>query len=173
MKRKIILLATFLLLLPESSNAKAAFLSMEKMIQRSDAIAIVDIIEVKETEKKSGHWTFRQIATGKVQQVLKGELDKKITLHGNENFICARHNFEVGRAILFLKKTPEILTGSNWHLSIRKITTRDTIMWFENSENIRLFKTPLSHAVQQIKEIVLAQQLKNSDISIFRESEKF
>ncbi len=149
--------------------AKAYYAPKKEMIERADAIAIVDITKVGKAKKKGEHWTYYQKATGQVERMLKGKLDRTITLYGQEDFICASSMFSEGRFLLFLGKDGELWTGANWHLSSRRIMERKKedrtevgVEWFENDKSS--FKTkerPLGEVVTEIEAIL--EELKKKE----------
>jgi len=115
-----------------SAQAKAAFKGKVEMITTAQVIAIVEITEVQKVSVKGAHWTYRQMASAKVEKVLKGELPDSAFFYGDENFICARCHFEAGRYMVFLDRDGELLTGNNWQLSTRKISgdSGEKVEWF-------------------------------------------
>jgi hypothetical protein len=94
-------------------------------------IAVVDVSKLETTSTKSHSWTYRQKATATVERILKGTVPKTFNIYGDENFICAQCKFvATGRYLVFLKKVDDLLVGSNWQYSIRKIDNK-MIDWLE------------------------------------------
>ena len=104
------------------------------MIEKADAIAIVEITNVKDSNTKGKTWTYRTKGTVKVEKILKGKLPNEFTLYGAETFICASCPIAKGRYIAFLKKDGDLWTGSNWHLSLRPIKS-DMVDWYVADDN--------------------------------------
>lgn len=133
--------------------AKAYFQTKEEMIERAQAIAVVSIGEVEPIEKQGKHWNYRQRAKVLVKSVLKGELPDEFVLYGAETFICAQCSLDTGSYIVFLKKDGDIWTGSNWHLSLRKIH-KDTVDWYAtNDKRYEMAPVPLEKVIKEIKSL--------------------
>jgi hypothetical protein len=148
-------LALFGILIPLSIvHAKARYLGKTEMIQSATAIAVVDITSVETSDTQGKSWTYREKATARVEEVLKGSLPKEITLYGNETFICAQCRFEKGKALVFLRKDEDLWVGSNWHLSSLAIR-ENQVEWFESGENYsKLVKTHFTKVLEEIRKIL-------------------
>ncbi len=145
---------------PESF-AKAYFAPKRQMIERAEAIAIVEIKEVVKTDAKGRIWTYRQKAVAKVTQTIKGELPENVDLYGGETFICAQCNFTEGKYLVFLRKDGDKWVGSNWHLSVRLIKG-DTVEWYKDDTSIQLKDgIPLKDVIEEIEKILKEQDAKN------------
>ena len=138
------------LLLATTAHAKAAFKGKAQMIETAQAIAVVEITHTETVSVKGQHWTYQQEASARVERVLKGTLADEVALYGDETFICAHCHFEVGRYLVFLDHDGELLTGNNWHLSVRKIT-QNTVAWFANDRDIEQKSAALSDVLQAIE----------------------
>ncbi len=135
------------------SNAKAYFAPKDEMLKRSTYILVVNIKKVEEVETKGQHWTYRQKASALIKKQLKGDpLPKEISLYGQETFICAQVNFTTGRHLLFLRKDKELLTGSNWHLSVRPISKENTVEWYQGQSVWDLKETPLTQVLKELEQ---------------------
>lgn len=147
-------LLTFLVVMCSLSSqvfAKAYFQTKNEMIEKAEAIAIVEISAVKDSDAKGKVWTYRTKGTVKVEQTLKGELPDEFTIHGAETFICASCPLLNGRFIVFLKKDGSLWTGSNWHLSLRPITD-GMVEWYVADDNRYEMKPmPLNKVLAEIK----------------------
>ena len=77
---------------------------LAEMIQKAECIVIVSITAVEETEKKGTVWTYRQKATARVEECLKGDVKGTVEIYGQETFICAQCRYGEGRFILFLRR---------------------------------------------------------------------
>lgn len=135
--KKMKSLLTLLIVLCSLSSqafAKAYFQTKNEMIQKADAIAIVEISAVQDSDAKGKVWTYRTKGTVKVEETLKGELPKEFTIYGAETFICASCPVTNGRFIVFLKKDGDLWTGSNWHLSLRPIKD-GLVEWYVADDN--------------------------------------
>ncbi len=161
----IVAFTLFVVIAPATTYAKAAFAGKAEMIKRSVAIAVVDITAVEEASMKGNYWTYGQQATATVKTALKGPIidGAVIQLYGQEDFICARCDFKPGRQIVFLTEDraadgTKLWIGSNWHLSIRPITTdadkRDRVEWFKGDDNNTLVPTALADVLADVKRVI-------------------
>jgi hypothetical protein len=155
--------AALLLLLATASvaHAKAAFAGKTEMVRRSAAIAVVHITRVDPVQVKGQHWTYRQRATAKVETVLKANLraGDPISLHGEEDFICAQCRFAPGRYLVFLNQDSGLWIGSNWHLSVRPITTAPTgeqsVEWYADEKlTLELKPQPLAEVLADVRKLL-------------------
>ena len=175
--KKIVLTITILMLMVSVGYGKAYFAPKDEMIEKADVIAIVDITEVYKTNVKGKYWTYSQMATANVEEVLRGDIPKEISIYGMEDFICAQCRYKVGKFLVFLKYDNNLLVGSNWHFSIRPIKN-NTVEWYkEGSDNmVDLEYSPLSEALKEIKSKVSQNQpLKltiKSDKDVYEVGEK-
>ena len=148
------------LLFAATAQARAAFKDKVQMIETAEVIAIVEITSVEEVSVKGKFWTYGQKALAKVENVLKGQVPDVVSLYGDEDFICARCNFEVGRYLVFLDRDGELLTGNNWHLSARKITKTsgetEQVEWFTDKGPFEKKEALLSDVLREIA-VVLAK----------------
>lgn len=155
--------------MPSAAGAKAAFAGKTEMVDRSAVVAVVDITAVETVSVKGEHWTYQQRAKAVVKQALKGPLvaGAEITLHGDEDFICARCHFTPGRSLVFLTVDKsadgsKLWIGSNWHLSIRPITADpdkgDRVEWYKDDRNIELAPAPLGDVLAEIGRLVNQQK---------------
>ena len=138
---------------PPRALGKAYFAQEKEMIEKCDAIAIVRITEVKETDVKTAGFDYREVAHAEVEDVLKGSLRKEIVLHGNEMFICAQVRFQPGRYLVFLRSQNGLLTGANWHLSARPIRD-DKIEWYTKPTELAVSWQPLADVLKGIRETI-------------------
>lgn len=162
MKHSLLVAALFILASSLSPDcfAKAYFQTKEEMIERAEAIAIVSIGEVESVEQQGKHWTYRQRSKVWVKSVLKGKLPDEFVLYGAETFICAQCSLDTGSFIVFLKKDGDLWTGSNWHLSLRKIN-KDKVDWYVANDNrYEIAPAPLEKVIKEIK--ALASQASRS-----------
>ena len=132
------------------ARAKAYYAPKAEMIQRSEVIALVQISKVEKAETKGKVWTYHQKATARVEQVLKGKVPEEIALYGEEDFICARCRFAPGRYLLFLKRDGDLLTGANWHLSIRPVKGNQ-VEWYADDRGLDLKPAPLAGVLKEIR----------------------
>jgi hypothetical protein len=129
--RPIALACFVLALFAHAAQAKAHFAGKCEMIEKAEAIAIVNIEKVEPVKRKGRHWTYSQKATGTVEKALKGDLKGEIEIYGEIDFICANCRYQKGRFLLFLRKDGALWTGSNWHLGIRPIKD-GKVQWFKD-----------------------------------------
>lgn len=151
------------LLAPVPADAKAAFKSMTDMIVDADVIAVVRVENVENASVKSATWTYSKRATTVPLQVLKGTLPDKFHMLGGENFLCARCNYEPGKALVFLKKEGNAYRGNNWHLSIRPIR-ESKVEWFKEDGKslLDLQPVPLKVVLPKVRrQVKQDEQLEN------------
>jgi hypothetical protein len=153
MLRRLLPLLLILLALPGVVQARAYYAPKAEMIQRAEVIALVQILMVEKTDTKRKSWTYRQKATARVEQVLKGKVPQEITLYGQEDFICGQCRFAPGRYLLFLKRDEDLLVGSNWQFSIRPITG-DQVEWYAGDKSLELKPAPLAGVLQEIRRLL-------------------
>ena len=139
-----------ILLMPTGVYAKAKFAYKNEMIEKADVIAVVNITKIEPVQIKGKGWTYRQKATAKVEQSLKGKVPAEISLYGQEDFICAQCNYESGKSLVFLKRDNDLLKGSNWQFSIRPIKD-DKVEWYQSDKGLELKAFPLSEVLEEIK----------------------
>ncbi|MEI6235861.1 MAG: hypothetical protein WCT04_22630 [Planctomycetota bacterium] len=142
----VVLCASFVL-------GKAAFMSKEEMIHNAEVIAVVEITAIDKTVTKGIDWTFAQKATAKVETLIKGKLPETVALYGDQDFICARCHFEVGKYLVFLKRDNTVYTGNNWQLSIRKITGAK-VEWFDGDKTLEKSDALLADVLKEIPVIM-------------------
>ena len=124
------------------------------MIKNAEIIALVDVSSVESTETKGKGWTYGEVATAKVERVLKGELPKEVKLYGKENFICAQVRYKPGKCHVFLRRDQDLLVGVNWHLGVRPISG-DKIEWFSNDQSLFEMKNQdLATVLAEVEEAV-------------------
>jgi len=133
--------------------ADACYTLAPEMIQRSAAIAIIDISKVEPIQAKGDHWTYRERAHATVHRTLKGSLPKTVSFFGNENFICAQVRFQPGRYLAFLRKDGEKFVGANWELSVRPIKD-DQVEWYAQKERLDLSWQPLAAVLDQVNDLI-------------------
>lgn len=139
--------------LHSEAYAKAYFQGKDEMIANAEAIAIIRIDSVRETEVQGRTWIYRQLASVSVTDLLKGELPENFLLYGSEDFICARCPLATGTYLAFLKKDGNLWTGSNWHLSLRKISGAN-VAWYRTEEGLSDTQpTALAQVVAEIKNL--------------------
>jgi len=142
--------------------AKAYYADKTNMIQKAEVIVIVNITNVEVVEKKpETGWTYRQKATGQIEQSIKGGLSGQIEIFGMEDFICARCEYKTGRCLLFLTKgNAGLWHGANWHLGIRPVS-EDKVEWFKDDKSrFDMTKQPLSEVLKEI-ETIMKQKAPN------------
>lgn len=120
--------------------AKAYFQTKQEMIEKAEAIAIIEISAVQDSNANGKVWTYRKKGKVKVEEAIKGDLPEEFTVYGAETFICASYPVANGRFIAFLEKDEDLWTGSNWHLSLRPIKD-GMVEWYvagDHSYNMKL-----------------------------------
>ena len=145
-----VLVATLFAGAVPSTFAKAYYATEDEMIERAEAIAIVDISRVESAETKAEPFNYSEIAHATVKQTLKGTLPQTVKLYGGESFICAQVHFAPGRYLVFLSRDHDFLVGCNWHLSVRPI--KDTqVEWYVPGERLKLSWQQLDTVLGRIK----------------------
>ena len=129
------------------------------MIETAEVIAVVEITGLEKVSVKGKRWTYWQKASAKVEKVLKGKLSGSAFLYGDEDFICARCHFETGRYLVFLDRDDAMLTGNNWHLSVRKIIgdagdAKEKVEWFEDNKKFEGKEALLSDVQAEIAAVL-------------------
>jgi len=145
--------------------AKAYFAGKSEMVQNSEIIAVVSIKTVEKTKQKSTNWTYSEKARATVDTVLKGKPGRELEIYGGEDFICARCSLKNGKALVFLNHNGDLLTGSNWHLSIRPIE-KNTLEWFDGENFQPLKTTPLPVVLDQIKSMLPKSQKLTAPLNV-------
>jgi hypothetical protein len=150
---KIFILLLLTLALPLSSFSKAAYYGKREMIKQAEIIAIVNVSKIESAAAKGKGWTYGEVATARVEKVLKGKLPETALLYGKENFICAQVHYQPGRQIVFLRHDKDLLTGVNWHLGVRPIKN-EQVDWFIDDKQLNLNSAPASEVLQEIETII-------------------
>lgn len=144
------------------ADAKAAYAGKAEMVRRAQVIVVVAVSRVDPVEVKGPTWTYRQLVTARVEQVLKGDLrkDADLIIHGDEEFICAQCRFAPGRYLLFLMKDGPLWVGCNWHLSVRPIATDadrgPVVGWYADDKSIQLRDQPLKSVLEDVQNLLKA-----------------
>lgn len=153
----ILTLALFIFELPALS--KAYHPTAKEMIERADCIALVTIekCEDKETKRDSGYG-YRQQSTAVVKSIIKGQLARRITILGAENFKCAQCSFPPGDSIVFLTKNGDAYSGAAWGISNLPVRN-GKIAWFKDLGSRQSdVQEDVKKVVDQIKNEMNAQQ---------------
>lgn len=132
--------------------AKAYFATLKEMVERSDAIAIVDLSKVKNTATKGKTWTYSKEAQATLIETLKGKLPKTFVLCGGENFRCAHVDFKEGKNLLFLNKEGDYYRGANWMNSCISVDN-NKLPWFETKDERHYKATHIVKLEQAQKDI--------------------
>lgn len=135
---------------PQPAHAKAYFAPKKDMIIMSEAIAVVELDNVKKAEKKGTSWTYATEARARLIKSIKGALPPEFTVYGGENFICARTSLTPGKALVFLNHNGDLLISSNWHLGVRPITDGN-LEWYDGDRFGPLKSVPLSTVIAYIE----------------------
>lgn len=151
--KKILLSLLLLSLLSFVAHAKAYFSPQKEMVQRAEAIAIVQIKQIKHVHKQGSFWSYGQQAIGTVETSIKGDLPTDIEIYGKERFICAQSLFSKGRFLLFLRKDGELWIGSNWDRGIKAIKN-EKVAWGKDSSYFPHEERPLSEVILEIQHIL-------------------
>lgn len=148
-----ILLGISILVLIGTENfacAKARYAPKREMIERSCAIAIINVKEVKKVKTLGEHWTYFELANAEVEKVLKGKLLPSIELLGEENFICERCRVTPGKYIAFLRPEGSRWACTNWYLSVRQIEGTK-VKWYDSDTGTTLSTYPLDLVLKDIE----------------------
>lgn len=151
-KRGLLIIAIIAYAVP--CYAKAYYANKTEMIQKAECIAIVTITKIEKVEKKSSSWSYRQKAYGKVEQCLKGNIEKEVEIYGMETFICAQCRYEKGRFLLFLMKKDGMWVGSNWNIGICSIKN-EKVQWLKDDQTRHdRIERPLGEVIDEIKNVL-------------------
>lgn len=130
-------------------------MSFETMVQRSDVIAIVTLIEAEMVETKGSKLIFFQKSKVKVDKVLKGTLGAEAFLYGNEEHqdrgmpMKAPFKLRSGQYLVFLRWDGPLLVGVNGSCSSCKILGVK-VEWFDPNGTDQRESAPLTERLQQI-----------------------
>lgn len=153
---------TWSLFLPNAANADWGYLSKDKMISQADAIAIITISKIEPSDAGSsygipGMAIYSQRGSATVEQLLKGELPKAITIYASYGprpglaFACYPTNsLKIGRSLVFLNHDGSLLVPMNADLGVRPIGN-DEIDWYGLDAYDRRKRTNISEVVEEIK----------------------
>lgn len=158
MKRlQVIVVIGLAFLIAASAQAAVVYKSKVQMIETAEVVAVVEITNVAKVSAKGELWTYRQKASAKVQNVIKGKLPDNVSLYG-DGLICGNCRFEVGRYLVFLDRDGGLLTGNNWELSARKITgkSKKNVEWLGDKGLFQKKQALLSDVLSEIA-VVLAR----------------
>jgi hypothetical protein len=157
-----IFLAAFITLCSflHQAHAKAYFQTKQEMIERAEAIAVIEISAAQDSDVKGTTWTYQTKGKAKVVQTLKGTLPDEFALYGSETFICASCPIVNGRFVAFLRKDGDLWAGSNWHLSLRPIKG-GMVDWFVAEDNRREMKpAALASVLAEIQRQIARKQIQ-------------
>ena len=146
-----LLAVSLILLLAANAHSDAAYKGKVEMIETAAAIAVVEITGTEKVSVKGKQWIYQQKASAKVEQVLKSNLADRVSLYGDENFLCAQCHFEAGRYLVFLDRDGDLLTGNNWQLSTHKITG-EAVEWLDDVKFFEKKVVALSGVLQEIEQ---------------------
>jgi len=146
-----------------SASAKAYFAPEAVMIKTAEVIAVVEITSVEPVETKTvteaQTLDFHERAQARVVQTLKGKLPADVFLYGDESFICAQVHYRPGRFLVFLRREGGLLTGCNWHLSVRPIKG-DQVEWYTKADSIEVSWQPLDAVLEKVRQAAEAPAAK-------------
>ena len=154
----------FALILSAQAKAKAAYSGKLGMVNDSTMIAVVEITGVEPVNVKGTYWTYRQRALARVEAVVKGDAPKdgRLTLHGDEDFICAQCRFSPGRYLVFVRHDGDLWVGSNWHLSVRPIRVgtkgAQLVDWFIDKVSLTTKAQPLDDVIADVKSLIAGKR---------------
>jgi hypothetical protein len=129
--KSIVLTCAIVLTTFWTAHGKAYFYTRSELVQRSSAIAIIDISDPKETADSKNE--YKQQANVKVVKLINGDLPDEFILNGMGSFICAQCILSKGRFLAFLRKDGDIWVGVNWQLSLRPIRDKE-VEWYVTEE---------------------------------------
>lgn len=156
MKLSMFLVSVILFASAEVAFGKAYYAPKNEMISKSDAIAIVEVYDVKPEGFKGKHWEYKQAAYVMVERTLKGNVSGQIKVFGEENFICERCMFSKGRFLAFLRQDGERWACSNWYLSLRPIKD-GKVDWYSSDTGTSLKSIQLEDAINDVESKIKAK----------------
>jgi hypothetical protein len=139
----------------QTAFAKAYYAGKKEMIQKAEAIVVVNITKTESFQKQGKPWMYSQRAIGNVEQTHKGNVTGAIEIYGMESFICARCEYKTGRFLLFLRRGDEdFWHGANWHLGIRSIAN-GKVDWFKDDKSLfEMTPQPLTDVLKEIESVL-------------------
>lgn len=163
------LIAGLLLLTAALCHGKAYFFTRTELVQKSTAIAIVELAEPEGAALANGekdpfsntvpgeHWAYSQQAKVKVVEIIKGDLPREIVMHGGESFICAQCHLSKGRFLAFLKRDKDLWVGSNWHLSLRPVKDGKIEWYIAEEQRAPMSDQPQAEVIAQVRALAAAE----------------
>ena len=149
-----LLLIVWIFVLAKPSFSKAYIASRKEMIERSSAIALVDIKTVDRGSIQGKTWLYSEVARAQVIETFKGKLAHSITIYGGENFICARSHFVKGLCLVFLDLDDKLYVGANYHLSCLPVTKNAKgeliVSWLSGPDSRELAPRPLPKVKEEL-----------------------
>jgi hypothetical protein len=137
------------------------YLSTDAMIQKSDAIAIVEVASPESGKfigdrllplgSKPTRKTFGDRVAAKIERTLKGDLPKQIFIHYASGHWDELFQEGPGRYLVFLRGKTDFLTGTNGWLSSRLIKD-GAIDWTSNPGKMPN-PVPLADAIAKIAKV--------------------
>ncbi|MBX9691308.1 MAG: hypothetical protein K2Z81_02920 [Cyanobacteria bacterium] len=152
---KRILLAMALMLAVPASQARVGPISLREQTRAASDIAIVNVTNVRTgAGAKGDHWTYDTASEAVVEKSIKGNLSGKVILYGGEDFECACHNFPKGRALVFLLRDKDLLTGAGWFCATLPIEG-GKLKWFSSPDSLRTDKlVTVDKALKELQKLL-------------------
>ncbi len=144
------LAAILILVFSNSALAKARYAPKPEMIEKSCAIAIIEVKDVKKAKTQGEHWAYFELANAQVEKVIKGTLPASIELLGDEDFICERCQVKPGKYLAFLRPEGSKWACTNWYLSVRPIEGTQ-VKWYDSDGGTTLSSYPLNLVLKDIE----------------------
>ena len=141
-------------------EARFRFLSPVEMIQYADVIAIGNIVDVVAKDTPGGDKVvFRQRATAKIEQIIKGSAGKSLDLVAgvtspDGNRLCLPDcTLEAGWHLMFVRKTAgSDYVTANAGLGMLRISGNNKLSWFaEMGDLSKRVETSLPKMIADIK----------------------
>ncbi len=124
---------SYLSLKTQDAQARASYFSLEELVARADAIAVVDTGVIDEIEVEGSQWTYRQRAHVTRSQLIKGDLGRVDTILAEADFRCAMASYlPRQRYLVFLARdqvSGEFVT-LNYEAGNLPVDRDQTLEWF-------------------------------------------
>jgi len=152
-------------------DAKARFMSIEKLVATSDIIAVIEVIKTEQLGKmfdqnlpKKGFWKYGQKNIFRFEKMIKNNgfiafnTKKPQMLYAQKSFICAKASYKPGKYLVFFESV-----GLNEWITINhqfgglRIDSNSNVLsfgWYLKERDFKA-KIKLKKAIQMIEDIKL------------------
>jgi len=135
------------LLLSMSVSARIGPINLEDLVERSDLVVVVDVVEVQAPTEKERVASFESI------RVLKGSLQQGHQLYRGNRRICAGPNYRPGRYLLFLGQEGGDFVAAHHAYSVFEVKN-NKLDWFVEENSPQRRESTLEKAEADIEEVL-------------------